>query len=334
AIRVVPPARALGRGEPLGQDVALYGEWTAAAGRAFSSERFDVIHVFRRAALPFAECYQVSARSGAADWHLDLDDVESRSQARLAGLYARYGRAAEQADAERLAAEAGAFEGTVLRVWDRVYVCSALDRADLLARSGEHRAEVVVLPNVVALPVDPGPAPRGRPLTLLFVASFGHVPNADAAGWLCRQILPVLRERAPVPVRVLLVGSGVPPVVQDLDHIPEVHVVGPVPDVAAWYRQADIAVVPLRAGGGTRIKVLEALAHRRPVVSTALGAEGLDLVDGEHLLVADRAHHFAEQCLRLVTDAALAARLADAGRARVAARYGPGVPGEILSAPR
>jgi glycosyltransferase involved in cell wall biosynthesis len=132
-----------------------------------------------------------------------------------------------------------------------------------------------------------------------------------------------------------LIGGGVSDDVAALRFIPEVEVVGPVPDLAQWYRNATLVVVPLRAGGGTRIKLLEALSYRRPVVSTRLGAEGLDVIDGEHVLLADRAHHFARQCLRLMADPVLAQRLGKLGRALIEASYAlPSIAGTITPASR
>ncbi len=291
--------------------------WVKAAALAYRSDTFDIIHVFRTTALPFAGPYL----SRTVEWHLDLDDVESRVQERLARLYERCGRAGDQSGAERRAEESARLEEDLLRTWDRIYVCSEQDRDGLQRRTTQRRAEIVVCPNAVKLPDDPPPAPRsGRP-AILFLGSFGYFPNVDAADWLCREILPVIREQSPEPVRLLLVGSGAPPEVRALAHIPEVEFVGEVPDVAPWYAQSNLVVVPLRAGGGTRIKLLEALAYRRPAVSTSIGAEGLDLVDDEHLLIANRAQHFGQQCLRVLGDAELAARLASAGRRRVEQRY-------------
>lgn len=295
--------------------------WIEAVARAYPSGAFDVIHVFRTATLPFAERYLNRAGDRAAQWHLDLDDVESRVQERLARLYERHGRAAEQSGAEQRAAESARQEDDLLRAWDRVYVCSEQDWDYLQRRANRLRAEIVVLPNAVRLPADPPPSPRSGRLTILYLGTFGYFPNVDAAVWLCREILPVIREGIPGPVRLLLVGSGAPPEVQALDHIPEVEFIGEVPDVAPWYARSDLVVVPLRAGGGTRIKLLEALAYRRPVVSTSVGAEGLDLVNDEHLLLADRAQHFGQQCLRLLGDAELAVRLAESGRRCVEQRY-------------
>jgi glycosyltransferase involved in cell wall biosynthesis len=280
-----------------------------------------VIHVFRLALAPLLDELRTQPLQSAARWHLDLDDIESRTQRGLAALYGRLGQTRAQRAAETRAEQLARAENALLREWDRLYVCSGRDRDELLARPLTRLAEVVVRPNVVEVPADPPPAPRRDPLAVLLVGTFAYFPNQDAAVWLCREVLPALRELSREPLRVLLAGTGATGEVADLGHIPEVTVLGALPDIADAYRQADVVVVPLRAGGGTRIKLLEALAHRRPVVSTTIGAEGLELVDGRELLLADRPFHFAQQCLRLLGDPALAERLAQQGRARVLADY-------------
>lgn len=312
------PSSALDAGDPL-QMLA----WKEEAGRAYPDDAFDIIHVFRLAAFDFAEPYLSRLKDRAVEWHLDLDDVESRTFERIQKL----GGVTPDQPASLTAAER-----QILREWDRVYVCSEVDREHLKAELPEHRAEIVVLPNAVAAPEQVEPAPRTSPITLLFVGTFGYLPNADAAVWFCREVLPVIREMTPLPVRLLLVGTGSSEDVRRLRYIPEVELIGPVPKIEQWYRQADIVVVPLRAGGGTRIKILEALAHRRPVVSTSIGAEGLDLMDEREILIADRPHHFARQCLRLVGDGHLAQRLAEQGRTRILRDYTPDAVLEQVSA--
>jgi glycosyltransferase involved in cell wall biosynthesis len=100
-----------------------------------------------------------------------------------------------------------------------------------------------------------------------------------------------------------------------------VRVTGTVPDATAYVRQAQVCVAPLLAGGGSRLKILEALALRRAVVSTSMGADGLDVQDGEHALLADRPSRFAAAVVRLLDDAALRRQLGTQGRALVEARY-------------
>jgi glycosyltransferase involved in cell wall biosynthesis len=100
-----------------------------------------------------------------------------------------------------------------------------------------------------------------------------------------------------------------------------VHVTGRVEDVVPYYRQSAVCVVPLRAGGGTRLKILEAMALGRPVVSTTIGCEGLDVVDGEHLLIADNPAQFAEKTVRLLTERQLYQHIATEGRKLVVTKY-------------
>jgi glycosyltransferase involved in cell wall biosynthesis len=98
--------------------------------------------------------------------------------------------------------------------------------------------------------------------------------------------------------------------VRQLASLPGVEVIGEAPDVSPWYRDAHMAIVPVRAGGGTRIKVLEAFAHMRPVVTTTVGIEGIAAEPDRHVLVGDDAETLAAACLRLMRDPALAERLA------------------------
>jgi polysaccharide biosynthesis protein PslH len=223
---------------------------------------------------------------------LDVDDVESLTQGSL-------GHLEEASRFERL-------ERIYLPLLDRVIACSRND-ADHLADLYELPATGVV-PNAIRPPAPSG----GRPLArhdLVFVGNLSYRPNADGARWLCREVLPRLEGAT-----VALVGSRPGPDVLELATDGRVTVAGDVPDVAPWYRSASVAVVPIRGGGGTRIKVLEALAHRRPVVATTAGARGLELAGSDGpVLTADTADTFAATCRRLLDQPALATRLAERG---------------------
>jgi glycosyltransferase involved in cell wall biosynthesis len=140
-----------------------------------------------------------------------------------------------------------------------------------------------------------------------------YAPNTDAATWLATTIAPALRRLVPDAV-VRLVGDT-NPTVDALHDPPRVTVTGFVTDIAVELSGADLVAVPLRSGSGTRVKVLEAFAHRLPVVSTTLGAEGLGAEDGVHVLLADDADAFARACARVLTDAALRARMTAAAHA-------------------
>ena len=161
------------------------------------------------------------------------------------------------------------------------------------------------LPNVVRPAI---PLGEPNPLSLLFIGSMDYLPNADGVQYFCHSVLPVLRGKVP-PFKIRVAGHGSEPLARALGHQAEVQMLGMVPDVAPEYAQAGVVVVPLRAGSGTRIKILEAFSFRRPVVSTAIGAEGLGVKHDKHLLIADTPEEFAAACARLMTDSDLRSRL-------------------------
>ena len=134
-----------------------------------------------------------------------------------------------------------------------------------------------------------------------------------------REVLPQLRRLVP-DVQVRLVGEA-DPAVHTLGGVDNVTVTGLVPDITDELLRADVAAVPIRFGGGTRIKILEAFAHRIPVVSTTMGAEGLEVHGGEQLLIADDKSGFAERCAELLTDETLRASLADAAHRHWTERF-------------
>ena len=159
-------------------------------------------------------------------------------------------------------------------------------------------------PGICPAPARVGPGPRGdEGGRLLFVGSFSHGPNVDAVRFFCRRILPGVRGRQPGVV-LDIVGAEPPAAVLALRG-ERVFVHGYVEDLNPFYEKADVVVVPVRFGGGVRIKLLEALARGVPVVSTVVGAEGIRGLDGEHLFVARDAEAFASRVHRLLSDPGL-----------------------------
>jgi len=193
------------------------------------------------------------------------------------------------------------------------------DEEAALVRERVPGVRTVVLPNVHS--VDPAP-PRSfeERADLLFIGSFQHEPNVDAARYLVEAILPRVRDR--LDARLVLLGSDPPREIRRLQSL-RVVVPGYLPDVDDYFRNARVFVAPLRYGAGMKGKVGHALAFGLPVVTTAIGAEGMGLVDGEHAFIADDPDELADAVVRLYTDPALWARMADAGREVVWRRWSP-----------
>jgi GT2 family glycosyltransferase/glycosyltransferase involved in cell wall biosynthesis/SAM-dependent methyltransferase len=162
---------------------------------------------------------------------------------------------------------------------------------------------------------------RPGPPTLLFVGNCAHTPNVDAVTFLAREILPELHRRAP-EVRVVIAGAHPPEAIRRLADDPRIQVPGFVPDLAPHYAVATALVSPVRVASGVRVKVLEAFAARVPVVSTSMGAEGIEVVADRHLLIGDTPEAFVDQTLRLLREPELGARLAANARELVERTYG------------
>jgi glycosyltransferase involved in cell wall biosynthesis len=295
-------------------------------GSPADGARFDVVHVFRLAAVGLAKPWLRSARQR----HLDLDDIESNTHRRIEALSRANGHTeiADWALAERRRYEL--LEVAAFRSFDRIYVCSEADRASLIPRC---KAELVVLPNVVSLPTPPVPTPRNdpaEPFRFLFVGTMDYYPNSDGYQWFCREVLPILQRIAPGPFQVDVAGVG-----SDgrLRGHPLVRRVGAVPDVRPLYEAAHAAIVPLRAGGGTRIKILEAFSYGRPVVSTTIGAEGISATSGIDILLGDTAADFAARCADLMKDPDLARRLAGNASRLVMSSYAAHVLKQVVCPP-
>jgi glycosyltransferase involved in cell wall biosynthesis len=210
-----------------------------------------------------------------------------------------------------------------LAAFDRVAVCADDDRTRLSEQFPE--AHFMVVPNGYQPPAASSVRqPRqDAALRLLLVGTFGCYVNRDAALFLCREVLPAMLRLTVRQIHIELVGSGGAKALGELALNPNVKIHDYVEDLRQHYCRADVAVVPLRAGGGTRIKILEAFAHGVPVVSTCIGAEGITVADGEHLLLANDAESFARACLRVKEDRELGCGLVARAAALFHERYLP-----------
>ena len=164
-----------------------------------------------------------------------------------------------------------------------------------------------------------------EPETLIFTGSMDWYPNEDAVTFFLKSILPHVRQSYP-NVRMLVVGQHPTDKLRQMVELAntnsEVIITGRVDDVKPYINRASVYVVPLRIGGGTRLKILEALALRKAVVSTTIGAEGLNLVDQQEIVLADQPDQFARAVIELLDDAQRRRSLGEKGRERVEKNYG------------
>jgi glycosyltransferase involved in cell wall biosynthesis len=215
--------------------------------------------------------------------------------------------------------------------WRRADGCTVTSLQDERSvREAAPTTPTRVVPNGVDLDhFTPGSGPVD-PDAIVFVGSINYRPNTDAVLHFAERILPLVRLARP-QATFHVVGQGAPELVRRLEG-PRLHIVGGVADVRPHLAGAAVVAVPLRMGGGTRLKVLEALAMGQAVVSTSLGCEGIDVEQGRHLLIADDPEAFAAAVVRLMGDPDLRRELGLGGRDLVERRYGWTAAGATLEA--
>ncbi len=164
------------------------------------------------------------------------------------------------------------------------------------------------------------PPPPGPARNIVFVGAMDWMPNIDGALWFTQKVLPLIRQKLPT-ARLVLAGRAPVPELQALAADPLTEVTGTVPDIRPYLWNADISIVPLRIGGGTRLKIYEAMAAGVPVVSTVIGAEGLAVEDGRQISLADTPEAFAARCLALLESPEQARALAAEALSLVTERF-------------
>jgi glycosyltransferase involved in cell wall biosynthesis len=199
-----------------------------------------------------------------------------------------------------------------------VLACSERDR-ECLQNLSPH-AQVHVLPNVIDVETYV-PSQRDEDNTVVFVGAMDWFPNCDAVEFFLTEILPDLRDREP-NVHVIIAGRNAPAsLCKRYSDLPYVEFLTNVPDMRPILAHAAVCIVPLRIGSGTRMKILEAAAMGKPVVSTRIGAEGLNFVPSEEIILADEPREFGSALAALLMDSAARQRLGQAARRRVEQEY-------------
>ena len=220
----------------------------------------------------------------------------------------------------RLTETAFEIEARAFASVDQVWACSAAD-----ARQAREiypaTAPIAVVPNTVDTDrLARAEPPAGGPV-LLYPGAFGYPPNRTAVRWLLDEIFPALVSARPDARLVLVGGLPTEDMLAAAARDSRIEVTGAVPDTAPFFDSATVVPVPLREGGGTRFKVLEALAAGVPVVSTAKGVEGLELSPGEDYLPAETTDEFVEAISGLAGDGSMRRAFAERGRTTVERRF-------------
>jgi glycosyltransferase involved in cell wall biosynthesis len=301
----VTPGNVL-RGVVRTQSVSAARFWSVAAAttirHAAAENRLDLLQVEYQQMVPLAA--GIEAKRSV----LDLHNVESA----LVDSYAQARRGVAAAGLRAEAAALRLLERRAIKRFDHVAIVSEQERN----RLPDGARDVLVCPNGR----DPSAVlPPAADPTVAFVATMGWRPNIDAALWLCRDIWPLVVARVP-QARLLLVGRDPAPSVVALAG-GNIQVTGTVPDVTPYLAESCVVVAPLRAGGGTRLKIMEALDVGRPVVATSVGCEGTEDLIGRGVVVADTAPCLADAIASLLLDPVRASELGREGHDAVSAEH-------------
>ena len=282
------------------------GLMQAAIMGVTEKQRFDLVHLDAVQLAGYTPLLQdrLPGVPIVYNWH----NIESELMARYAAnerslpkrIYAK-------ATARRLAR----LEQDLLRTAYGHVVCSNRERRQLLGIVPGSRVEVVDNGVDTEFFRKTACTPTDQRHRLLFVGSMSYHANIEAATWFSRQIWPQIHEAIPT-LRLTLAGANPAPAVRALAELPGVEVTGTVPDVRPYYAEAFAAIAPIRTAGGTRLKILEAMAARVPVISTELGAEGLDVAPGHNILLADNENAWVP-ALQSLQHSKTWDRVADAG---------------------
>jgi glycosyltransferase involved in cell wall biosynthesis len=287
-------------------------EMVAALELLLAEDHFDLVQVESVHLMNYLPVLR-SARNHplvVCDWH----NVESD----LLLQYAEHERSvARRGYARRTARLMSKAEVRALNEFDAHIAVSEVDAKRL--RSINSTARIFVIENGVDAEHYAGAASTTKN-RIVFVASMDYHANIEGATSFVRNVWPMIQQEH-TDLRFTIVGRNPPPAVTELSSIAGVEVTGSVADVRPYYREALAAVVPLKVGGGSRLKILEAMAAGVPLISTTLGAEGLQVTDGENILIADSPFELTNGIFKVINGAELRARLIAGGHALVRERY-------------
>ncbi len=211
-----------------------------------------------------------------------------------------------------------AFERGPLRAFDSVWVCSKIDSSRMAKRLGSNRA--LVVENVVDAQRLAALDRQETLPALLFIGDFNYSPNSEGAAFFVQKAWPLIRADV-ADAQLWLVGLNSQTAILQWNGQQGIAVTGAVASVLPYLERATISIAPIFTGSGTRLKILEAMGAGLPVVTTTVGAEGIEAEHGVELLIADTAEDFAKHCVELLQNPSLRHRLAEAGKRLVREKY-------------
>jgi glycosyltransferase involved in cell wall biosynthesis len=221
------------------------------------------------------------------------------------------------------------YEGEIVTEVNHTFTVTEIDRASLLSAANsvsrnEYSREVNI--SVVPIAIDTNKIAPVQLLdsscSILTLGSLHYPPNAEGIRWFFQEVFPIIQQNVP-KVKLTIIGKNPP---SDFENYANknsefVDVTGYVPDIEPYLKDAAVAVVPVRAGGGMRVRIIELLAYGQAVVTTTIGLEGIDAIPGKEVFVADSPQDFARAVIKLLTDIELRKALAQNGRRLVERKY-------------
>jgi glycosyltransferase involved in cell wall biosynthesis len=269
------------------------GHWQDTITKAIEALNPDLVIAFRF----YIALFILSAVKSRVPIWLDIDEVESNSRARLSSLYKLIGNQQKELELSMQMQSYQILEKRYLSFFERIFASSNKEVGSVLSICPD--AKAYIMPNTYPVVCPQQPRQANGITKLLFVGTFGHYPNRDAIDYFCANILPLIQNYSKQLVEVDVIGIGLGASGKQ-PNLPQVNFIGQVAATTPFYANCDIAIVPLRSASGTRIKILEAFSHQRAVISTEIGAEGLEVIPGIHLGIASSPEIFAKLCLELI----------------------------------
>ncbi len=304
-------ASGLVRGVPLVQSFFLDKGLARTVRNLTSSRHFDIIHVEYPVMAAYLDAVNVLSDPRLILSTHNIESIRFNRETRFSSWDSR--RLLLMGDQVLFKS----WEANAIRRFHGVTAVSELEK-EWIERNAPD-AQVELVPNGVAAEYFAFRPPRPN-RTVTFVGSMDYPPNIDAVLWFAEEVLPSLRGELP-ELKFRVVGSRPARRLMELREQPGIEITGQVPDIRPYLNDSLALVVPLRSGGGTRLKILQAMAAGCPVVSSTIGAEGLDILPDVHLLIADDVDAWVSDIKRLVGSPNRAVEIANAGRKLVEERY-------------